>query len=128
MQCTDSDRFNAVHVERVEILYLHVFVYFRIVREVSFRVFQQAQGVTPEPPVITDEEYAAGGFVKCPVRWTKGAIEALHEASEAYLVGLLEDANLIAIHARRVTLQPRDIQLARRIRGEMLWDYHGYAD
>ena len=84
--------------------------------------------MTPEPPVITDAEYEAGGFVKCPLHWTKGAMEALHEASEAYLVGLLEDANLIAIHACRVTLQPRDIQLARRIRGEKLWDYHGYAD
>ena len=108
--------------------YLHVLVYFRIVREVSFRVFQQAQGVTPEPPRITDEEYAAGGFVKCPLQWAKGAIEALHEASESYLIGLLEDANLIAIHAHRVTLQPRDIQLARRIRGEKDWDWLGYAD
>ena len=97
-------------------------------REVLFRVIQQAQGVTPEPPAITDEEYAVGGFVKCPVCWTKGAIEALHEASEAYLVGLLEDANLITIHARRVTLQPRDIQLARRIRGDPHCDYLGYAD
>ena len=43
---------------------------------------------------------------------------ALQEASEAYLVGLFEDANLCAIHAKRVTLMPKDIQLARRIRGE----------
>ena len=40
------------------------------------------------------------------------------EAAEAYLVGLLDDANLCAIHARRVTIMPKDIQLARRIRGE----------
>ena len=46
------------------------------------------------------------------------AIEALQEASEAYLVGLFEDTNLCAIHAKRVTIMPKDIQLARRIRGE----------
>ncbi len=39
------------------------------------------------------------------------------EATEAYLVGLFEDTNLCAIHAKRVTIMPRDIQLARRIRG-----------
>ncbi|CAI0411574.1 unnamed protein product, partial [Linum tenue] len=33
------------------------------------------------------------------------------------LVGLFEDTNLCAIHARRVTIMPKDIQLARRIRG-----------
>ena len=46
------------------------------------------------------------------------AIDALHQASEAYLVGLFEDTNLCAIHAKRVTIMPKDIQLARRIRGE----------
>ena len=40
------------------------------------------------------------------------------EASEAYLVGLFEDTNLCAIHAKRVTIMPKDIQLVRRIRGE----------
>merc|ERR1712244_105291 len=40
------------------------------------------------------------------------------EASEAYLVGLMEDTSLCAIHAKRVAIMPRDIQLARRIRGE----------
>ena len=43
---------------------------------------------------------------------------AMQEASEAYLVGLFEDSNLAAIHAKRVTIMPKDIQLARRIRGE----------
>lgn len=46
------------------------------------------------------------------------ALSALQEATEAYLVGLFEDTNLCAIHAKRVTIMPRDIQLARRIRGE----------
>jgi len=40
------------------------------------------------------------------------------EASEAFLIGVLEDANLCAIHAKRVTIQPKDIQLARRIKGD----------
>nr|XP_058139288.1 uncharacterized protein LOC131274930 [Dasypus novemcinctus] len=48
----------------------------------------------------------------------QSAIGALQEASEAYPVGLFEDTDLCAIHAKRVTIMPRDIQLARRIRGE----------
>ena len=51
-------------------------------------------------------------------RFTANAIKALQEAAEAYLVGLFEDTNLCAIHAKRVTIMPKDIQLARRIRGE----------
>ena len=51
-------------------------------------------------------------------RFQEKAIAALQEASEAYLVGLFEDTNLCAIHAKRVTIMPKDIQLARRIRGE----------
>lgn len=46
------------------------------------------------------------------------ALAALQEGAEAYLVGLYEDTNLCAIHGKRVTIQPKDIQLARRIRGE----------
>lgn len=46
------------------------------------------------------------------------AIAALQEAAEAYLVQLFENANLCAIHAKRVTIMPRDIELTRRIRGE----------
>ena len=46
------------------------------------------------------------------------ALLGLHESAEAYLVKLFEDTNLCAIHAKRVTIMPKDIQLARRIRGE----------
>ena len=60
-------------------------------------------------------------YTNVDYRVAESAIRALHQASEAYLVGLLEDANLLAIHAKRVTVQPRDIQLARRIRGERDW-------
>jgi histone H3 len=52
------------------------------------------------------------------LRFQSAALSALQEASEAYLVGLFEDTNLCAIHAKRVTIMPKDIQLARRIRGE----------
>ena len=55
---------------------------------------------------------------KCDLRFQKKALLAIQEASEAYLVGLFEDSNLVAIHAKRVTLMPKDIQLARRLRGE----------
>ncbi|XP_067883301.1 histone H3-like [Heterodontus francisci] len=55
---------------------------------------------------------------KADLRLQSSAIMALQEASEAYLVGLFEDTNLCAIHAKRVTIMPKDIQLARRIRGE----------
>ena len=55
---------------------------------------------------------------KADLRFQSSAILALQEASEAYLVGLFEDTNLCAIHAKRVTIMPKDIQLARRIRGE----------
>lgn len=52
------------------------------------------------------------------LRFQTAAVLALQEAAEAYLVCLFEDTNLIAIHARRVTIQAKDMQLARRIRGE----------
>ena len=52
------------------------------------------------------------------LRFQTSAITALQEAAEAYLVNLFEDTNLCAIHAKRVTIKPKDIQLARRIRGE----------
>ncbi|XP_062904008.1 histone H3-like centromeric protein A [Mobula hypostoma] len=50
-------------------------------------------------------------------RWQANALLALQEAAEAFLVLLLEDAYLCTLHARRVTLFPKDIQLARKIRG-----------
>jgi len=52
------------------------------------------------------------------LRFQSSAILALQEASEAYLVSLFEDTNLCAIHAKRVTIKPSDMALARRIRGD----------
>ncbi|KAJ5778967.1 hypothetical protein N7457_006687 [Penicillium paradoxum] len=51
------------------------------------------------------------------LRWQSHAIQALQEAAEAFLVHLFEDTNLCALHAKRVTIMQKDIQLARRIRG-----------
>jgi len=58
-------------------------------------------------------DFRANGY-----RFQTHAILALQESSEAYLTSLFEDTNLCAIHAKRVTIFPKDIQLARRIRGE----------
>ena len=52
------------------------------------------------------------------IRWQQDAIMALQEAAEAYLVRLFEDANLCAVHARRVTLFPKDIRLVEKILGD----------
>ncbi|XP_021570472.1 histone H3-like centromeric protein A [Carlito syrichta] len=49
--------------------------------------------------------------------WQSQALLALQEAAEAFLVHLFEDAYLLSLHAGRVTLFPKDVQLARRIRG-----------
>ncbi|XP_063712120.1 uncharacterized protein LOC134840294 [Symsagittifera roscoffensis] len=57
---------------------------------------------------------------KPDLKFQSQAIFALQEAAESYMVGLFEDTNLCAIHARRVTIMPRDLQLARRIRGNHL--------
>lgn len=55
---------------------------------------------------------------KTDIRFQSAAVLALHEASEAYLVGVFEDTNMCAIHAKRVTIMPKDMILARRIRGD----------
>ena len=53
--------------------------------------------------------------VRGGLRFQANALAASQEASEAYLIGLLEDTNLCAIHARRVTIMPKDLQLSQRI-------------
>ena len=59
-----------------------------------------------------------GQDYKTDLRFSKEAVTLLQYAAEHYLVKLLEDANLNAIHAKRQKIEPKDIQLARRIRGE----------
>eukprot|EP01120_Amphizonella_sp_Union-15-10_P008860 TRINITY_DN326_c0_g5_i1.p1 TRINITY_DN326_c0_g5~~TRINITY_DN326_c0_g5_i1.p1 ORF type:complete len:133 (+),score=20.28 TRINITY_DN326_c0_g5_i1:1-399(+) len=55
---------------------------------------------------------------KTDLRFQEASIRALQEATESYLVNIFEDTNLCAIHAKRVTIMTKDLQLARRIRGE----------
>ena len=55
---------------------------------------------------------------KSDLRFQASAVLALQEAAESYMVSLFQDTNLCAIHAKRVTIMPKDIKLARRIRGE----------
>lgn len=52
------------------------------------------------------------------IRFQSTAIGAIQEAAEAYLVSMFEDTNLCAISAKRVTIQSKDMLLARRLRGE----------
>ena len=55
---------------------------------------------------------------KPDIHFQAGAIAAVQEGTEAYLVGLLEDTQLEAIRGRCITIMPKDIHIARRIRGE----------
>ena len=55
------------------------------------------------------------------IRFTTDAVVCLQEASESYFFGLFKDTNLCAIHAKRVTIMAKDIQLASRISGEHQW-------
>ena len=52
------------------------------------------------------------------VRFQSTAIAALQEDGENFIVGLFENVNLLAVHAKRVTMMPRDIRLALRIHGD----------
>ena len=63
-------------------------------------------------------EILHGKLGKMEIRMQRIAVEALQEAAEYYLTNLFDDANLCALHAKRITLQPKDMQLALRIRGE----------
>ena len=59
---------------------------------------------------------------RAPLRFQSAAIKALQEGSEAYIIGLLEDSQLCTIHAKRRTVMPKDMQLARRLRRDVVTD------
>lgn len=63
-----------------------------------------------------------GYKLKPDLRWQPGAVLCLQEAAEAYLVSMFEDAYRCTIHAKRVTIMPKDIHLAMRLRGEIYRD------
>ena len=72
----------------------------KLIKEIS-----QEYRVCPDGP----------GTPSVQVRFQSTALAALQEAAENFLVGLFEDVNLLAVHAKRVTVMPRDIRLALRI-------------
>ena len=93
---------------RKEYMYTYCTLYYssRLIKEVTIREFNKRNDLPPPPEVIADEwKRGCVTIQKCPMRWAKGAIEAIHEAAENYLVSLLPDANILAIHARRITVQ-----------------------
>ena len=69
----------------------------KLIKEIS-----QEYRICPEGP----------GTPSVQVHFQLTALAALQEAAENYLVGLFEDVNLLAVHAKRVTVMPRDIWLA----------------
>ncbi|TNY17065.1 histone H3 [Rhodotorula diobovata] len=75
----------------------------RLVRQIAFDILNENRDPDETPYEL---------------RWAESALNGLQEATEAYLVSLLEDTNLLAIHARRVTIRREDMKLARRLRGE----------
>ena len=92
------------HQKRTELL-IRKLPFQRLVREIT-------QDLIKSPSVF------AAHFGTDPCRFQSSAISALQEAAEAYLIGLFEDTNLCAIHAKRVTIMPKDVLLAMMIRGE----------
>uniref|UniRef100_J3LCK0 Core Histone H2A/H2B/H3 domain-containing protein n=1 Tax=Oryza brachyantha TaxID=4533 RepID=J3LCK0_ORYBR len=64
------------------------------------------------------ERFISGTYMQSDMRFQSHAVLALQEAAEAYLVGLFEETDICAIHAKRVTIMSKDLHLARRIRGE----------
>ena len=83
-----------------------------LIRKTSFnkliKEISQEYRICPEGP----------GTPSVQVRFPSTALAALWEAAENFLVGLFEDVNLLAVHAKRVTVMPCDIRLALRIRGD----------
>ena len=75
----------------------------KLIREIS-----QEYRVCPDGP----------GTPSVQVHFQSTAIAALQESAENFIVGLFEDMNLLVVHAKRVTVMPRDIRLALQIRGD----------
>ena len=78
----------------------------KLIKEIS-----QEYRICPEGP----------GTPSVQVRFQSTALAALQEVAENFLVGLFEDVNLLAVHAKRVTVMPHDIRLALKIRGDQSW-------
>lgn len=86
------------------------------VREI--RQFQKSTNLLIQKAPFQRLVREVSGAQKEGLKFQGSAILALQEATEAYVVSLLADTNLACIHARRVTIQPKDVQLALRLRGD----------
>lgn len=99
------------HYQKSTELLIHKISFQRVVRELAAKVQDERKSWQPqEGESAADPEIAH-------FRFESQAVLALQEASESFLTGLFEDASLCALHARRMTVMPRDIALSRRIRG-----------
>ena len=85
----------------------------------EIRKYQRStDSIVPRAPLQRIIKEITGKYMP-DARYSMGAIEAVHQCIEAYMVGLFEDTGLCAVHARRKTIMTRDMRLARRIRGEI---------
>jgi histone H3/H4 len=76
------------------------------------------QLILPKSPFVRLVKEVSSHVVKCQdFEWNRRALDAIQSAAEDYLGGLFEDSNLCCMHAKRMTLLVKDMQLARRIRG-----------
>ena len=125
IQYIECNELSGIHVKDVENdkYKIHV-LYFMLIKHISICKWRRRKNLKEIDPQELSNKQKEECF--CPW-WARGAVKALHEAAESYLVNLLEDANLLAIHARRVTVQLRDIQLACRICGDQDWDKLSYT-
>ena len=96
------------HFQKCTELLIHKLPFTRLVRELTEDYLKS------QPRVKAHFEKGRGY-----IRYQLDAIGALQEVAEAYLIGLFKDTNLCAIHARRVTIMPKDMLLVQRVRGEL---------
>lgn len=73
--------------------------------------------VTKRARIFYSSNWRSPGWQGRFPHWQSQAIQALQEAAEAFIVHLFEDTQLIAVHAKRVTIRQKDMQQERRIRG-----------
>ena len=86
---------NEVFVECVG----YIVYFYRLVKEITWREYERLHGRDVEVPQLIDDKLKKGKKTPCPLCWQKKVIDALHKGAEAFMVGMMEDANLLAIHA-----------------------------
>eukprot|EP00747_Dinoflagellata_sp_TGD_P168619 gnl/TRDRNA2_/TRDRNA2_195441_c0_seq1.p1 gnl/TRDRNA2_/TRDRNA2_195441_c0~~gnl/TRDRNA2_/TRDRNA2_195441_c0_seq1.p1 ORF type:complete len:151 (+),score=33.61 gnl/TRDRNA2_/TRDRNA2_195441_c0_seq1:99-551(+) len=99
------------HYQRTTELLIHKVAFQRLVRDIALQVQEERRSAEDKESGPPDAEQVPA------YRFESQAVLALQESAESFLVGLFEDANLCAVHAKRVTIMPRDIHLSQRIRG-----------